>query len=146
MISWMITGLAKLLPWRDSTIVRTATYYTDTDTTVTYPRGKVCVLGLHIGGKYDKIWSWNVEMLSSKKFCFNETVETDEVGIPANIKRSVNAGPSSSTLAQHWLNSCACSNFFIYTWLFFVYLRSRWWAPSLIITTGRLGDTSSSTW
>ena len=25
MISWMITGLAKLLPWRDSTIVRTAT-------------------------------------------------------------------------------------------------------------------------
>ena len=28
----MITGLAKLLPWRDSTIVRTATEYTDTDT------------------------------------------------------------------------------------------------------------------
>ena len=42
MISWMITGLAKLLPWRDSTIVRTATKYTDTDTEIckepkTYP-------------------------------------------------------------------------------------------------------------
>ena len=45
MISRMITGLSKLLPWRDSTIVRTATQYTDTDTDlVTSKVSRYCLL------------------------------------------------------------------------------------------------------